>query len=56
MIGWLYRIIVGYFDKCDHQWETEEVYRVLDDNGNIIGRAVYAKCKICGKPHRFNQY
>lgn len=49
MIGWLYRMIVGRFDSCRHNWETigkGEVCRVSD--GAVIGHRYDLRCKSCG--------
>lgn len=54
MLGWLYRIIIGYFHVCNHEWEiikNREV-EVYDDEIDDLVVEHYSKyllqCKKCG--------
>jgi len=53
MIGWLWRIIVGRFSSCEHQWEIFTQFRLRDENNAIIGRLVVLRCQKCGKLKNF---
>lgn len=47
MLGWLYRIIIGKFDTCDHIWVTVKTGIINTDCGT---KAYYDKeCSKCGK-------
>jgi hypothetical protein len=54
MIGWLYRLIVGRFTDCRHEWEIHQTitgkYRVVGGEALIHS----LRCKKCGemKNHR----
>jgi hypothetical protein len=34
MIGFLWRLIVGRFSRCEHQWETKENLGVWSEDGD----------------------
>lgn len=48
MLGWLWRMIVGRFDACEHMWECEEKHKLTDDNGRVYGLKVILRCTECG--------
>jgi len=47
MIGFLWRLIVGRFTSCRHDWEEIEVIKQRGPYGIHVG--VRLKCKHCGK-------
>lgn len=51
MIGFLYRLIVGTFHRCDHKWDTVEVIQVEDRVGGVLRRykRYVLRCKHCGE-------
>lgn len=49
MLGWLYRVIVGKFKGCDHQWEViGRTNRYSTSTGNCVGVRYALQCKHCG--------
>ncbi len=55
MLGWIYRLLIGRFVSCNHEWEIESSHDRLDIKDNyVLGRAYFARCKKCGIPKRFN--
>jgi hypothetical protein len=53
MLGFLWRMIVGRFSMCDHQWETVEVRPVVNwagDERKVTDRfqRYILRCKKCG--------
>ena len=46
MIGWLYRLIVGSFTHCRHEWET--LGKEITDESYKKEIAVMLRCKKCG--------
>ena len=53
MIGFLWRLIVGHFTQCNHNWETIDE-GIVRGNGVEIGRLYVLKCKNCGDMKQFN--
>lgn len=54
MIGWLWRMIVGRFDHCRHEWETMDKASISttdEATKRIIGFHVNLRCKKCGIWH-----
>ncbi len=51
MIGWLYRLIVGTFKQCPHEWETIKQGHVITQGIGHTGRWYDLRCKKCGKIH-----
>lgn len=47
MIGFLYRLIVGHFHRCLHEWETIEVGKSTSWVGSV-GKIFVLRCKKCG--------
>ena len=41
---------------CWHRWENYHNANVEDNDGVIVGAAVYCRCTKCGTPKRFNLY
>lgn len=53
MLGFFWRMIVGHFYSCQHEWETiDRSNESLHDR--IIARVWFLRCKKCGdmKNHR----
>lgn len=51
MIGWLYRILIGHFHSCRHEWETKQVvkFEITRDGAPYkTGDRVFMCCKKCG--------
>lgn len=49
MLGWLYRVIIGHFDKCSHKWKTIEEYSLCDHRDhNIKFMGYILRCDSCG--------
>jgi len=49
MIGWLYRIIIGSFSSCSHEWETISQAPITHVRTQTLIGAVYVlKCGKCG--------
>lgn len=56
MLGWLYRILIGSFKSCDHNWEVYKEHPMIrhrDDDGGRYGTHYIQKCTNCGKLHNF---
>jgi len=50
MIGWIWRLLVGKFNSCDHEWETIESSTVQRREDNTrIGKSYVLRCKKCGE-------
>lgn len=47
MLGWLYRVLIGSFHTCYHDWETMRTGVGTNDDGNRWP-IVYLRCKKCG--------
>jgi hypothetical protein len=47
MIGWIWRVLVGRFSRCDHSWKTESDKRLTDGMGGI-GHRIHLRCALCG--------
>lgn len=49
MLGWLYRLLVGNFKGCKHEWEILREYRRAGSRSDTSGGCGYVlKCKHCG--------
>lgn len=50
MLGWIWRLLVGRFSRCEHQWETVDVRDVLDktDGGEDRYKRYILRCQNCG--------
>lgn len=48
MIGWLYRLLVGSFSRCEHKWKTLD-YAEITSDGVRVGRKYYLECTKCGE-------
>jgi len=50
MLGWLWRVLVGRFSRCDHKWDVAEVRRVTDriDGGESRYQRYVLLCQKCG--------
>lgn len=50
MLGLLYRLIVGHFRSCSHEWETlrEEVHSQTGFMCTYKGTRYHLRCKKCG--------
>jgi len=46
MLGWLYRVIVGSFKICEHQWEVVNKGDILRFD-NIKGHYAVYECTKC---------
>lgn len=57
MIGWLWRILVGRFTSCRHEWETVGRIALVASSKDTcpIGHCYHLRCKKCGdyKQRRF---
>jgi hypothetical protein len=49
MIGWLYRVLIGRFSRCDHKWETMETINVKDISDGTSWYRYILKCEKCGE-------
>lgn len=55
MVGWLFRLLVGRFTACPHQWETLQMSRWKatywngHGNGHGNGPSALMRCKKCGE-------
>ena len=47
MLGWLYRVLIGSFKSCDHEWEIYKQGNMYI-KGRCIGHWYTQKCKKCG--------
>jgi len=47
MLGFLYRIIVGSFHICDHEWDIYQE-REISDGHKLIGVRFIMRCNKCG--------
>jgi hypothetical protein len=54
MLGWLWRVLVGNFISCQHNWDTFERVSVYGGLSNEIPTAhdFYLRCKNCGNVKR----
>ncbi len=50
MIGFLYRIIIGHFNRCEHKWEYKGTgLRYSGGKRDLPSQVLYnLKCKKCG--------
>lgn len=49
MIGLLWRLIVGSFKSCNHQWDTTHKIPIRDDGESLpTGYRFVLTCKNCG--------
>lgn len=57
MLGWIYRMIVGHFSRCQHKWKIHEehalVHRKEDDTVKTIGTLTVLQCQNCGDLKEF---
>ena len=49
MLGWLYRLIIGRFSNCDHEWEIIKTYKIADTKGRHRTDRHLLSCKKCGE-------
>jgi hypothetical protein len=49
MIGWLYRILIGSFHVCEHQWEILDSGSIVESRNIKIGVFYNLRCKKCGE-------
>jgi translation initiation factor 2 beta subunit (eIF-2beta)/eIF-5 len=49
MLGYLYRMIVGQFTSCKHQWEIHNHGDIVDTQDRVTGEYYYLKCSKCGE-------
>jgi hypothetical protein len=56
MIGWLYRMIVGYFHQCRHKWveKSRASYKkegtdLFDGSWTKTGQMIEFRCEHCGE-------
>ena len=52
MLRLLELLLLGHI----HEWSVYERKGVHDDEGVVVGEAVFCVCKKCGMPKRFNLY
>ena len=50
------KLLEFLFSGCWHSWEDTERNGVADDNGTVIGYAIFCRCTKCGVHKRFNLY
>jgi hypothetical protein len=48
MLGFIYRMIVGSFTSCKHQWQHKDGLKVVD-NEEVFAIIYIQSCKHCGK-------
>ena len=48
MIGWLYRLIVGRFSHCLHEYEIIKQKDMVADGCKVVGLLIISRCKKCG--------
>lgn len=48
MLGWLYRVVVGNFKSCKHEWEIINKGTV-SSQGRKVGVFYVLQCKHCGE-------
>lgn len=47
MLGWLYRMIIGRFSRCEHKWETADTATLSGGHG-ARGVRYILRCERCG--------
>lgn len=50
MLGWIWRVIVGHFDRCEHKWEiiSEMETQSRERPGVTAGQIYGLRCEKCG--------
>ena len=51
MIGWLWRVLVGRFQQCEHKWKYQNVVKVFDIDVSCKNPAetrIILQCEKCG--------
>ena len=48
MLGWLYRIIIGRFSTCEHNWKKISDGEIKQD-GIMKAKIMVYRCIKCGK-------
>lgn len=50
MIGLLYRLIIGRFTSCKHEWEIVDQFEVIHIKHKVgLGKHYDLQCKHCGE-------
>lgn len=48
MIGWFWKLLVGSFHSCQHEWKIVGECNVVDDSGTKVAYKFYQQCTKCG--------
>lgn len=50
MLGWIYRIIIGHFSKCDHEYKIiKEGTETKIGTDSVISYVYVLQCSKCGE-------
>lgn len=48
MIGWLWRVLVGNFNQCEHKWKLHTSVTVRDEDDDVVANKLVLQCEKCG--------
>lgn len=48
MIAWLYKLLVGDFHQCKHEWKVIHEQGYVNSFGGFTRRIYVLQCKNCG--------
>lgn len=48
MAGWIWRVLVGRFSRCQHEWKIIETNYFKNERGKYVGLHHALQCAHCG--------